>query len=148
MIVPSFSISDQIQHTCCLGNTKELQVFLILGNINSMIRWKPLNLPTMLCALLHVPPKYHSEWPGKSADVNKQQIHNQEILCKVFNLISHHLGTQLNMEIEIVCADGRIWQWYQSAVSGHLTTWKTVTYTWSSSPTALWANHWNYCFQK
>jgi len=95
-----------------LGDKKEWPVYLSLGNIDSTIRSKPSNLGSILVALLPIPPKYHFEGRGKTTAVKEQQIHNREILRKVFELIFHPLDTLFNTGKLLLCVDGQMWQSY------------------------------------
>jgi len=70
------------------------------------IRSKPSNLASIFVALLPVPPKYHFKGHGKTTAVKEQQIHNQEVLRKVFELIFRPLDSLFNTGKLMLCADG------------------------------------------
>jgi hypothetical protein len=83
---------------------------LSLGNIDSTIRSEPSNLPSILVALLPVPLKYHFKEHGKTTPVKEQQIHNGQVLRKVFEIIFRHLKVLFNTGKLLVCADGQMRQ--------------------------------------
>jgi len=112
MIVPLLGSSDQTHHTNFLGDKKEWPVYLSLGNINSTIRSKLSNSASILVALHPVPPKYHFKGHGKGTAMIEQQIHNREVLRKVFELIFCALDKHFNTGKLMLCADGRMQQCY------------------------------------
>jgi hypothetical protein len=77
-----------------------------------MIRPKPSTLPSLIVALLPVPPKYHLKGHGKTTAVKEQQIHNQEDLQKVFEVIFCPLNALLNTGKLMLCEDSRMRQCY------------------------------------
>jgi len=56
----------------------------------------PLNLGSSLVTLIPVPPKYHFKGHGKTTALKEQQIHNREVLRKVFNVIFRPLDVLFN----------------------------------------------------
>jgi len=112
MIVSLFGSSDQTHLSNYLGDKKECPWYLSLGNIHSMIISKPFNLGSIPVALLPVPPKHHFKWHGKTTAVREQQIHNQEVLRKVFELIFDPLDALFNTGKLMLCGDGRMRQCY------------------------------------
>jgi len=85
---------------------------LSLGNIYSTIRSQTSNLASILVALLPVPPKYHFKGLGTTTGVKEQQIHNREVLRKVFELIFRPLDALFNTGKLMLCVDGRMRQCY------------------------------------
>ena len=83
-----------------------------LGNIDSTIRSKPASFTSILAALLPVPPKYRFKGHGKTTALKEQQIHNREVLTKVFKLIFRPLDALFNSGKLMLCADGRMRQCY------------------------------------
>jgi len=77
-----------------------------------MIRSRPVNLANLLVALLYVPPKSHFKGHRKTTAVKEQQIHNQEVLRKVFKLIFSPLDARFNTRTLWVWVDGRMRQCY------------------------------------
>jgi len=77
-----------------------------------MIRSKPSNLASILVALLPVPPKNYFKERGKTTALEEQQIHNREILRKVFKLIFRPFDALFNTGKLMLCADGWIGQCY------------------------------------
>jgi len=76
------------------------------------IRFKPSNLASILVALLPIPPKYHFKEHGKTTAMKEQQIHNQEVLRKVFKLIFHPLDVLFDTAEPMLCADIPMRQFY------------------------------------
>jgi len=85
-------------------------VYLSLRNIDLMIRSKPSNLASILVALLPVPPKHRFKGHGKTSAVKEQQIHNRQVLRKVFELIFCPLDVLFNTGKLMLCADSQMWQ--------------------------------------
>jgi hypothetical protein len=112
MIVPVFGSSDQTHHTNCSGDKKKWPVYLSLGNIDSTIRSKPSNLASILAALLPIPPKYYFKGHGKTTALKEQQIHNREVIRKVYELIFCPLNALFNTGKLMLCAHGRMRQCY------------------------------------
>ena len=112
MIVPLFGSSDQTPLTNYSGDKKEWPVYLSLGNIDLTIRSNPSNLASILVTLLPVPPKYHFKGHGKTTAVKEQQVHNREVLRKVFKIIFRPLDALFNTGKLMLCADGRMRQCY------------------------------------
>jgi len=112
MIVPLFGSSDQTHLTNYSGDKKEWAVYLSLRNIDLTIISKSSNLVSVLVALLPVPPKYHFKGHVKTTTMKKQQIHNRDVLRKVFELIFRPLDALFNTGKLMLCADGRMRQCY------------------------------------
>jgi len=85
-------------------------VYLSLGNIDWTIRSNPLNLASFLVALLPIAPKHHFKEHGKPTAVKEHQIHNAQVLRKVFELIFRPLDTLFNTGKLMHCADCRMRQ--------------------------------------
>jgi len=124
-----------------LTDKKEWPVYLSLGNIDSTIRSKPLNLASILVALLPIPPKYHFKGHGKTTDVKEQQIHNRKVLRMVFELIFVLLTRFSTLESLCFVRTVGCGNVILSSVHGRLTTSKTFTCIQSSSPIALFSKH-------
>jgi hypothetical protein len=94
------------------GDKEEWTVYLSYENIDLTNRSKHLNLGSVSVAPLPVPPKYYFKRHGKSTCMKEEQIHNREVLRKVFHHIFCYLDTHLNTGKLLLCADRRIRQWY------------------------------------
>jgi hypothetical protein len=110
MIVTLFSCSNQTHLTNYFGDKTEWPVYFRLGNIDSMMRSKPSNLGCILAAFLPIPPKYHFNGDRKPRAVKDQQIHNGDVLRKVFEHIFRPLDVLFNTGQLMLCADSRMRQ--------------------------------------
>jgi hypothetical protein len=90
----------------------EWPVYFNLGNISCTIRFKHSNHSNIVVAHLPVPPIDHFTGHGIATGTKEQQIHRQEILKKVINLVFRPLNTLFNTGLLMLCADGQMWQWY------------------------------------
>jgi hypothetical protein len=77
-----------------------------------MIISTPPNLSSILVALLPIPPKCHFRGHGKTTAVKEQQIHNREVVRKVFKLIFRPLDALFNTGKLMLCVDSQMRQWY------------------------------------
>jgi len=111
-IICLFNSLDQTHLTKWLGNQDEWLVQLSLGNIDLMIRLKPSNLANISVAHLPVAPKYQFKEHGYATTMKEQQIHIQEVLSNVIDLIFRPLKNYLHTGHQMYCADGRMWQCY------------------------------------
>jgi hypothetical protein len=112
MMVPLFGSLDQAHLTNYSGDKKEWPLYLSLGNIDLTIRSKPSDLARIGVALLPVPPTDHIKGHGKTTALKEQQIHNREVLRKVFELIFRPLDALCNAGQHIHLVDGRMLQCY------------------------------------
>jgi len=77
-----------------------------------MIRSKLWNCAGILVAPLPVLPKYHFQGHRKSSALKEKQIHNWDVLRKVFKLIFRPLNVRFNTGKLMLCVDGRMWPCY------------------------------------
>ena len=113
-----------------------------------MIRSKPSNLASILVALLPIPLSNHIKGHGKTTTMKEQQIHNREVLRKVFEITFHSLDALFNTGKLMLCADGRMRQCDPVICAWMVNYIETVTCIQSSSPIALCAKHRNCRLEK
>jgi len=112
MIVPLFGSSDMTHLANYSGDKNDWPVYLSPGNIDSTIRSKPWNLASILVAHLPVPLKYLFKGQWKITALKERQIHNWEVLRKVFMLMFRPLDTLFNTRMHMHCADSWMPQCY------------------------------------
>jgi len=112
MIVPLFGSSDQTHLPNYSGKKIKRPVYLSRGNLDWFIRSNPSNLASVIVALLPIPPKYQFKGHGKTTAVKEQQIHNWEVLRKVFELIFRTLDALINTGKLMLCVDSRMRQFH------------------------------------
>jgi hypothetical protein len=103
-----FGILYQTYLTNYSGIKKEWPLYFNLGSVNWTIRSKHSNPASILVALLLVPSKYHFTEAGNTTAMKEQQIHNREVLRRVFNLIFAPLNVHLNTGKPKHCAAGQM----------------------------------------
>jgi len=112
MIVSLFGSSDQTHLRNYLGDKKEWSVYLSLRNIDLTFRSKPSNLASIRVALVPDPPKCHFKRHGKITATKEQQINNQEVLRKVFELIFRPWDWLFNTGNHMLWVNSRMQQCY------------------------------------
>jgi hypothetical protein len=70
----------------------------------------PPILGSILVVLCPLSPKYHFTEHGETTTVKEQQIHNSEIVRKVFKLVFWPLDALFNTEKLMLCVDYRMQQ--------------------------------------
>jgi len=73
---------------------------------------KRSNLSSRPVAHLSVPPKYNFKGHGNTTAMKVKEMHNQEVLRKVFERIFCALDALFNTGKLMLCADGRMWHCY------------------------------------
>ena len=104
MVVPVIGLSDLTQLTNFSGDKKAWPVYVTIGNILSRTRNSPTKMPTLLLALLPVPPKLSHE--SVHADEIQRQM-NADALQAVFDLILALLQQIANDSAVMDSADGK-----------------------------------------
>jgi len=112
LIVLLFNSSDKTDLSNYSGDQMEWPVYLSLGNNNLTITLQSSNLDSMLVALLGIPPKYNIKGDSKSTSMKEQQIHNQEVVRKVFELFFRPFDLHFNTPQNMLGVDVLMRQWY------------------------------------
>jgi len=83
-VVPLIGLSDQTLFSNFWGDKKAWPVYVTIGNILSRTRNSPVRMPTLLLALLPVPPEFTG---GLARADEAQRPRNSDALQTVFNLV-------------------------------------------------------------
>jgi len=138
-IVPLFGSSDQTHLTNYSGDKLEWPVYLSLGNVDPVNKSKPSNPASILVSLFAVPPKYHFKGHGKRTAPKERQIHNWEVLRKVFVLIVLPLDALSNTGKLMLSADRRMRQWHPVICAWMAEYFGNIRLQWIKPP------HWPMC---